>query len=377
MPKNVTNSRFKEQLPIAIATTVLCLIPVVIIAFVSIGNHDVWMAPYPRFVLYYLIINSFFALIMGMVAPLHKAVWIVLECLTTAATLGLVVWSYIAADALFIHVATANFFTYLIYLKSSDASDNFFLRYSIPLACLLVPLITVLWFIGAGYGMLVHYIVSGILNGIFFLVALFGLIHVFREGLDEVASKTVSYTEQTEEEIREAKEQKAYEKQVRAEEKARKKQQSMLAKAEHDSDPDVIAKREKAQERSKKVGKVFLTIGKGAVSVVGGVFGFAFSLLPGTAPFGSKKWSIASWAEYIEEKMREKGADVSTYDFGSGDNAYIKVNAFTDVIYTGKGQSYDRKIVLSNHGEVISLFKKVTSHCPYKVKLLVDGTQYF
>lgn len=213
MPKTVKESRLKVSIGVAIATLIFCLIPIIIIAFVSINHPDVWSAPYPQFAIYFLIISMYFALIIGFAAPLHKIVWLVLHVITGLATFGLLIAAYIVQNALLIHLASSMLFMFMIYFVSRDSSDNIYLRYSCPLFCLIAALISVLLFMGINLTMVAQNIISAVFNGVYLIILICSFCKFISSNeLRSVTEKQLSYSQETEEEIAERKEKRALEK---------------------------------------------------------------------------------------------------------------------------------------------------------------------
>ena len=243
MPKNVVENKIKFSKGNAITTTVMCLIPIIIIALISIGNPSVWGAPYAIFALAILAINTYFAIMFGFVARINEVVWILVFIFTNIATLALLIISYIFAsqtNGLMLHTGTACLFAFMIYLiGESYAGDNYFVRYWFPVASLIIGLINVLWFVGVGMSVTAHIVITTILNLIFFIVVLVSIKHFFKaNGLKNVTDDEIEYTTLTDEE-----------KQEKQEEKARLKEEKRLEKKYANFEDD----ERKRKKRPKKI----------------------------------------------------------------------------------------------------------------------------
>ena len=77
MPKHVVEKKSSAFLTSAIISTVLSLIPIGIVALVSIKHSGVWSAPYPRFLLYFLILHTIFAFGVGYVGQMRKIIYVI------------------------------------------------------------------------------------------------------------------------------------------------------------------------------------------------------------------------------------------------------------------------------------------------------------
>lgn len=360
MPKKVVESKVGNALWSLGFTTVFFAIPIIVFAFISINHPDVWQAPYPKFVLYYLIAHTFFAVVVTMLSHLHKALWITLQTIAALGTFGLLVYAYVVQDALLLHVATATVFTLMMYLTSDNNSDGPMIRYTIPVICVIAGLITVLWFVGVNMSIIAHIVIVSVLNFIFVIIYICSLVNHCKNGrLDTLINGKLVYEMDTDEEIKAKKDEKdriRYEKLSRKVEARREKEE---IKRIHDSDPDVIAKREKAEKRRKKAGKA-------AKAVFGTVGNLLLAMIPGRAPIGSDEWEEDEWGRYIKDRVERAPAGrhgtfyVDYYPGYKEIEILVTFDAYSDC----STSEYNSSV-----GFIKDNFRSACKHCPYSVSL--------
>lgn len=331
MPKQVTEKKIGASIGAAITSTIVALIPVGIIALVAKKHPDVWSAPYPKYILYFLIANSFYSIIVGMFSSLHKIVWYILEGIAAVATLVLLLWAYISMNPLLLHTAAMALFVFVIYLTSDDGGDGIYLRYFLPGVSIITGLITVLWFIGAEASIVTHLIFASIPIIIYLIIVIRYVIRFFKEdGMSVIMGKELSYSRETEEEIRAKKEEKIRRRTEREEGKAAKR----------------------INERKRKP------------SIVGDV---VRAFLPGT--LGSKNWDGDMWASYIKRKL-DIGSPHAFIDiYGS----YLEYTGnVIEIGVTVRMISGHESWKSDHHDRIKSRFNRATRKCPYKVKLNIN-----
>lgn len=234
MSKQVVEKKNKAYLTSAIINTVLCLIPIVIIALSGIKNPNVWEAPYPKFMLYFLIIHTFFAFGVGYAGQMNKIACIIFESVAVLGSVILMILGYVLGNPIIMHLAAAALFVLAEYLSGNSGGNDYFLRYFASVAVIILSLITVLWFVGVGMNVTVHVVIATILNVIFGLLVFFRLKKEIKNGHSFVDEDELSYTEETEEE---------------KEQRKREKRERLLEKRQAQE----IAKEERSQNYSKKI----------------------------------------------------------------------------------------------------------------------------
>lgn len=331
MPRYVVEKKNKTYLLSAIVNTILCLIPIGIIALISIGNPNIWSAPYPKFMLYFLIVHSVYAIGVGYIGQIHKIAYIIFESIAVLGTLTLIVLGFVLGNPIIMHLATASLFVMMMYLFSNFGGDNYNFRYFIPVAISISALITILWFVGVGMSLTAHIVIVSILDFIFGLISFFRIKGEIKDNFDFIEEKELSYNEETEEEKRARKE-------------------------AHYNDPKVKARRERRKKALKVTGKIF-----------GSVFGFAKRLLPHFGPpASSKDWSQNEWAKYIADRVDNAGIrnhDASYYaDYSVGIEIeiYVKYDPYDDVTQ----KEYDEDIQ-----KIKDRFRSACKKCPFNASL--------
>jgi hypothetical protein len=368
--RTVVKNRKKESISNFIISTIFGLIPIIIIALVSNKNPNVWSTPYAKFVVVFLIINTYFAVFIGLIASASKKLFKFFYTITALVIIGLVVVSYIRIkqnDALLLHIATAVLFEFMIYICGEGSDGGTYdMRASTTLAIEIVGLINVLWFIGVNMNIVVHTIIVSIWNFIFIIASIIHLVNFKNlDGITSATSNNISYTEETEEEIAARKERERLRKEEKAEDKARYIELKARLKEAHDNDPDVIARKEKAEERKKKRKKRLKTVGRIIVALL--------PTFPGSAPRGSEDWDENRWGEYIADHLEHAAGPMycSKYTRFSTYTGRIEMHVTIDA-YGSSDEYYNSLDSISTVEAVQREFHSVCKHCPYDVSLEID-----
>ena len=122
MPKRVIRSRMASSIIDAVASTLACLIPLIICYIVCSKNPNtpVWKEPYFLYVLVILWASLFFSVLVGIVGPRKRILYIVFMAAGT-----FMAYTYMGISYLFYHYQMYHFF---------HAGSMIFLIYTIYLA---------------------------------------------------------------------------------------------------------------------------------------------------------------------------------------------------------------------------------------------------
>lgn len=230
MPQKVQRTKRSMNLSVAITSTILALIPVIILLFTGTSSFK---QPYGIYVLTVLGIVVYFSFVIGMFSWKNKILYTVLDAINIVLAVGFIIYSYINSTyqgGLLLHMA-ASFFLVLSFYQMSDADqgDSYYVRYLVPILLDIAGLIFILWFINVHMKVVVHIVLATIFNlfnlAIFFLPSLVKLISNRNEFFSGLSSKSVEYEEETEDEIKERKELKEIQKALKEEHKQKEMQQ--------------------------------------------------------------------------------------------------------------------------------------------------------
>ena len=290
MPKEVVENKNKAYLTSAIITTVITLIPVGIIAIIAGKNPSVWSAPFPSFILYYLIIHTFFAFGVGYVGQMNKTVYIILGSIALIGMIALLIMGYVNGNPVIMHLASATLLTAVFYTESDKGGDNYYFRYATPVIIILASLITVLLLVGIKMSVTAHGVIVTIFNLIFGITCIVRIKNEIKTGFEFIEDTEVTYSQETDEEIAERK---ALKKEEIAERKALKKEESEFSKKHEVKKVTKTKKNKNAmpdEEREKYVRK----FGENAL-------------------FAIDSWSINNIFEYLEDEANRVIGNFNTH----------------------------------------------------------------
>ena len=187
MPKRVIRSRMASSIIDAVASTLACLIPLIICYIVCSKNPNtpVWKEPYFLYVLVVLWASLFFSVLVGIVGPRKRILYIVFMAAGT-----FMAYTYMGISYLFYHYQMYHFFhagsmiflLYTIYLATDVGdNDNLAIRMGATILPVLLGLLTVLWFMKIkNFPPIAHLIIASVINGICLIINLFNTLKFFR-----------------------------------------------------------------------------------------------------------------------------------------------------------------------------------------------------
>ena len=187
MPKRALHSRVTSGIIDAVGSLLGCIIPLVIYFFISFKNPgmSLWEEPYFLYVLLLFWAAFFFAILVGIIGPINKIMYLIFMGAGT-----FIAYTYMGVSYLFYHLGMYHFFyagsmifvIYTIYLATDTGdNDNLAIRMGATLGPVLLGLITVLWFMKIqNFPPLVHLILVSVINFVCLIINIFKTLKFFR-----------------------------------------------------------------------------------------------------------------------------------------------------------------------------------------------------
>lgn len=197
----VTENKQNTAISFIVLGGILALIPVAIIFFISLGNPDIWSAPYSSFALANLGFAVGFAALLGLLAPRSKVLYLAIFYTFLAATVVMLVLGVVlinSAGPLFLHIALMFGFYFMMYaLSDAKQGDNMYVRVSVPALCDIAGLITVLWFVGVEMSSGVHLAIGGIIAFIILIASISPLKQIISgKAMEGILDTEITYEEE-------------------------------------------------------------------------------------------------------------------------------------------------------------------------------------
>lgn len=206
MPVRKTENKGKSSVITLVLGLAFTLIPLGIIALISIKNKNVWDNPYSYYVYAMIGLHLYFSIVIGLIAWRSKRLYTICEFITVLLTVVAVILSYVFGSfkgGVLLHIGAGFLVTYSLYkLGDTTDKDNVRIRYFPSLILTIFGLVTSLWFISVKFSIVAHTVIATISNVIFGITSIVLFIKFFKtNAIDSIEESEFSYEEETEEEI--------------------------------------------------------------------------------------------------------------------------------------------------------------------------------
>lgn len=207
MPRTVVEGKAKKNIKIAIVTSILALLPLIVLIIISFSDSSVFENDYSFYTIGSFIAALYFGWLVTAFSWKNRSFYMIVDIVTFSLLLLVGVLRIVIPEFGYyrngtISVLTNTLLFYYVVNKGADSNNtnDFIFKYFVPVISIVLGLVLVLWFdIGASFDKDFFLISGHIIFVILAIIAIVQFISFYKKGkLDSVTDDTFVYDEQTE-----------------------------------------------------------------------------------------------------------------------------------------------------------------------------------